>query len=77
MTIEELQEFLENEHLGLREGILTREATFLNDLGWDSLDIVEMVMSLEEYLKREIDDAVAEKWTNIGDILDWVNGVQK
>lgn len=60
------------EQLGLKEKI-TNEATFVDDLGADSLDTVELVMALEEEFKLEIPDEEAEKIKSIQIAIDYIN----
>lgn len=60
------------EQLGVQEDAVTSEASFIDDLGADSLDIVELVMALEEEFDIEIPDADAEKVTTVGDVVDYL-----
>ena len=60
------------EQLGVTESSITMEASFIDDLGADSLDIVELVMALEEEFDIEIPDADAEKVTTVGDVVDYI-----
>ena len=60
------------EQLGVDEASVTLEASFIDDLGADSLDIVELVMALEEEFDIEIPDADAEKVTTVGDVVDYI-----
>jgi len=60
------------EQLGLKEEEVRGEATFLNDLGADSLDIVEMIMALEEEFNTEISDEEAEKIQSVQEAIDYV-----
>ena len=60
------------EQLGLKEQV-TNEATFVDDLGADSLDTVELVMALEEEFKLEIPDEEAEKIKSIQLAIDYIN----
>ena len=60
------------EQLGVAETAVTLEASFIDDLGADSLDIVELVMALEEEFDIEIPDAVAEKVVTVGDVVDYI-----
>ncbi len=60
------------EQLGVTEGSVTMEASFIDDLGADSLDIVELVMALEEEFDIEIPDADAEKVTTVGDVVEYI-----
>lgn len=60
------------EQLGVAEDSITREASFIDDLGADSLDIVELVMALEEEFDIEIPDADAEKVVTVGDVVDYL-----
>lgn len=60
------------EQLGVAEDTVTLEASFIDDLGADSLDIVELVMALEEEFDIEIPDADAEKVVTVGDVVDYI-----
>ena len=60
------------EQLGVAETSVEMEASFIDDLGADSLDIVELVMALEEEFDIEIPDADAEKVTTVGDVVDYI-----
>ena len=60
------------EQLGVSESEITREASFVDDLGADSLDTVELVMALEEAFSLEIPDEDAEKIKTIGDTVSYV-----
>jgi acyl carrier protein len=61
------------EQLGATEEQATNEASFVDDLGADSLDTVELVMALEEEFECEIPDEEAEKITTIQQAIDYVN----
>ena len=60
------------EQLGVTDTAVTRESSFIDDLGADSLDIVELVMALEEEFDMEIPDADAEKVVTVGDVVDYI-----
>ena len=60
------------EQLGVAETAVTMEASFIDDLGADSLDIVELIMALEEEFDTEIPDADAEKIDTVGDVVDYI-----
>lgn len=60
------------EQLGVAETAVTMEASFIDDLGADSLDIVELIMALEEEFDTEIPDADAEKVVTVGDVVDYI-----
>jgi acyl carrier protein len=60
------------EQLGVKEEEVTNEASFVEDLGADSLDTVELVMALEEEFETEIPDEDAEKITTVKDAIDYV-----
>lgn len=60
------------EQLGVAENEITREASFVDDLGADSLDTVELVMALEEAFSTEIPDEDAEKIKTIGDTVSYI-----
>jgi len=58
--------------LGVKLEEVTPQATFIDDLGADSLDTVEIVMALEEEFKIEIPDEDAEKMTNVGEAIKYI-----
>ena len=60
------------EQLGVDESQVTGEASFMDDLGADSLDTVELVMALEEEFECEIPDDEAEKITTVQQAIDYV-----
>ena len=60
------------EQLGVDEEKITMEATFIDDLSADSLDIVELVMSIEEEFNIEIDDSEADKIVTVGDVVKYI-----
>ncbi|MNI98949.1 Acyl carrier protein [compost metagenome] len=51
---------------------ITKESSFIEDLGADSLDIVELIMALEDELEMEIPDEEAEKFVTVGDVVDYI-----
>ena len=61
------------EQLGVEADKVTMEASFIDDLGADSLDIVELIMSLEEKYDTEIADEVAEKMVTVKDVVEYIN----
>jgi acyl carrier protein len=61
------------EQLGVEESKVQRDASFVDDLNADSLDIVELIMSLEEEFKLEISDDEAEKLRTVGDAVDYIS----
>ncbi len=60
------------EQLGVKEEEVTNDASFVDDLGADSLDTVELVMALEEEFETEIPDEDAEKITTVQQAIDFV-----
>ena len=60
------------ENLNVPETAVTMEASFIDDLGADSLDVVELIMSLEEGFDIEIPDSDAEKVLTVGDVVDYI-----
>ena len=60
------------DHLGVEENKVTEEASFIDDLGADSLDTVELVMAFEEEFGSEISDNEAEKILTVGDAIKFI-----
>ena len=60
------------DHLGIEEEKVTEEASFIDDLGADSLDTVELVMAFEEEFKCEIPDDIAEKIVTVKDAVNFI-----
>ena len=60
------------EQLGVAENSVNEEASFIDDLGADSLDIVELIMAIEEEFDIEIPDTDAEKVVTVGDVVDYI-----
>ena len=60
------------DHLGIEEAKVTEEASFIDDLGADSLDTVELVMAFEEEFGSEISDSDAEKILTVGDAVKFI-----
>lgn len=71
-TVDERVKKIIAEQLGVEEGEVTPEASFVEDLGADSLDTVELVMALEEEFSIEIPDEDAEKILTVGKALDYI-----
>ena len=61
------------DHLGVDEQKVTDEASFIDDLGADSLDTVELVMAFEEEFGSEISDSEAEKILTVGDAIKFID----
>ncbi len=72
-TIEERVKKIVAEQLGVKAEEVTNSASFVEDLGADSLDTVELVMALEEEFETEIPDEQAEKITTVQEAIDYVN----
>ena len=62
------------EHLGVEEDKVVENASFIDDLGADSLDTVELVMAFEEEFGSEISDSQAEKILTVGDAVKFIEG---
>jgi acyl carrier protein len=72
-SIEERVKKIVAEQLGVKEEEVSTEASFVEDLGADSLDTVELVMALEEEFETEIPDEEAEKITTVKLAIDYIN----
>ena len=75
-SIEEQGKSIVAEQLGVKDDEVTNDASFVDDLGADSLDTVELVMALEEEFETEIPDEEAEKITTVQQAIDFVNSRQ-
>ena len=60
------------EQLGVESDDVKMDSSFVDDLGADSLDIVELIMALEEEFNMEIPDEEAEKIATVGDVVDYI-----
>ncbi|MEK6787468.1 MAG: acyl carrier protein [Pseudomonadota bacterium] len=76
-TIEERVKKIVAEQLGVKLDEVTNEASFVDDLGADSLDTVELVMALEEEFETEIPDEEAEKISTVQTAIDYVTAHSK
>lgn len=72
MNIEKKIKHIIAEQLSISEEEVANEASFIDDLGADSLDIVELVMAMEEEFEMEIPDEDAEKLLSVQDVIDYV-----
>ena len=76
MSVENVQERVKNiivEQLGVEADQVKPESQFVNDLGADSLDTVELIMALEEEFDVEIPDEKAEKIKTVGEAIDYIS----
>jgi len=76
-TIEQRVKAIIPEQLGVNPDQVTPDAKFIEDLGADSLDTVELVMALEEEFGQEIPDEEAEKLQSVGDVIKYIEEKQK
>ena len=72
MAVDEKIKGIIAEQLGVKPEEVTPQASFIDDLGADSLDTVELVMALEEEFSIEIPDEDAEKMTTVGDAVKYI-----
>ena len=77
MTVEAKVKSIIAEQLGVGEDEIKAESAFIEDLGADSLDIVELVMAMEEEFEVEIPDEEAENIKTVGDAINYVNTHKK
>ena len=75
-SIEEQVKSIVGAQHGVKEEQVTNDASFVDDLGADSLDTVELVMALEEEFETEIPDEEAEKITTVQQAIDFINARQ-
>ena len=75
MEFEKIQEIIVDQ-LGVDESAVTMNTSFIDDLGADSLDIVELIMALEEAFDMEIPDGEAEKIVTVKDAVDYIKNNQ-
>ena len=76
-SIEQRVKAIITEQLGVNPDQVTPDAKFIEDLGADSLDTVELVMALEEEFGQEILDEEAEKLQSVGDVIKYIEEKQK
>ena len=74
-TLDKVKEIIIDK-LGVEESAITYEAHFVNDLGADSLDTVELIMEFEEEFGIEIPDEDAEKITTVGSAIEYIKKIQ-
>ena len=74
-TLDKVKEIVVDK-LGVEPSKVTLEAKFIDDLGADSLDTVELIMQFEEEFEIEIPDEDAEKITSVGQAVDYINSVR-
>ena len=75
-TVEERVVDIVAEQLGVEKDKISRETSFVNDLGADSLDTVELVMELEEEFNISIPDEAAEKIQKVGEAVDFIESAK-
>ncbi|MBQ6894160.1 MAG: acyl carrier protein [Clostridia bacterium] len=71
MVFERIRKIIADQ-LGAAEDDVTMETTFIEDLGADSLDVVELVMAIEDEFDMEIDEDEAENISTVGDVVDYI-----
>jgi acyl carrier protein len=76
-AIEQRVKEIVGEHLGVEKDEILAESRFIEDLGADSLDIVELVMALEEEYEVEVPDEDAEKLRTVGDVIGYIESQKK
>lgn len=76
-SIEQRVKKIVAEQLGVNEAEIKNESSFIDDLGADSLDMVELVMALEDEFETEIPDEEAEKITTVQQAIDYINSHSK
>ncbi len=77
MEFERLKKIIASEMSGVEEDRITMESRFVEDLGADSLDVVQIVMAIEEQFKIEIPDDAAEKIHTVGEAVKAIQGAMQ
>lgn len=72
MTFDKVKKIIADQ-LSIDENTIKMDSLFVDDLGADSLDVVELIMALEEEFDIEIPDEDAEKATKVGDVVNYIN----
>ena len=75
--IEKRVKSIVSEQLGIKQEDIKSDSKFVDDLGADSLDTVELVMALEDAFECEIPDEEAEKLTTVGDVIQYIEAAQE
>ena len=76
MILEQVKKIIE-EQLGIDPSEISEESSFLEDLGADSLDIVELIMAFESEFDMEIDDDEVENISTVGDVINYIKSHQE
>mgnify|MGYP003307979505 FL=1 len=71
MVFEKIKNIV-SEQLGVNANEITMDSTFVEDLGADSLDVVELVMAMEDEFDMEIDEDQAENISTVGDVVEYI-----
>ncbi len=74
-NLEKVQEIVADK-LGAEKSKITKESSFIDDLGADSLDTVELIMKMEEEFEIEIPDEEAEKLKTVGNVVDYLDNLK-
>jgi acyl carrier protein len=77
MSVEEKVKKIIVDQLGVSADQVTPDATFVDDLGADSLDLTELIMAMEEEFGIEIDDEDAQKMSKVKDVLAYIQSKQQ
>jgi len=76
MVFEKVKSII-SEQLGVDEDSITMKSSFIDDLGSDSLDIVELIMALESEFDMEISEDEAENIRTVGDVVDYIKAAEE
>lgn len=75
-TFEKVKQLI-SDKLGVESDKITEDSSFVDDLGADSLDIVDLVMALEDEFGIKVDDDKLEKFVTVGDVVEYLNSNKK